>query len=83
MVGDLVCVKSWNMDSADGGWISIPADFGIIIEIVEVEHHYVFIDKKIRCYDYIIYWAKEEKVETLPDIIIEKFSDWTRRQNER
>ena len=79
LTGDLVCIKSWNMESLDAGWISVPTDFGIIIEVIEVEHDYVFIDHKIRCFDYVIYWNAAEKIETLPDIIIEKYSDWLRR----
>ena len=82
IAGDLVCVKSWNMDEIDGGWISIPSDYGIVLEVIEIEHDYYFTDKKIRCYDYVIYWSEKEKTETLPDIIIEKLSDWIRRTDE-
>jgi len=83
MIGDLVCLKSWNLESRDCGWISIPSDFGIILEVIEVEHDYVFIDHKIRCYDYVVYWFAKEQTETLPDVIVEKFSDWVRRQDEK
>ena len=83
VVGDLVCIKSWNMDSDDTGWISIPTDYGIVLEVIEIEHDYVFIEQKIRCYDYVIYWLVKQRKETLPDIIIERFSDWLRRTNEK
>jgi len=83
LMGDLVCVKSWNTDDDDAGWIQVPTDYGIILEVIEIEHDYVFIDKKIRCYDYVIYWFIKQTTETLPDIIVEKFSDWLRRTNEK
>ena len=81
VLGDLVCIKSWNMDDDDAGWISMPTDYGIVLEVIEIEHDYVFVDHKIRCFDYVIYWYVKQRVETLPDIIIEKFSDWLRRTN--
>tara|TARA_E500000305_G_C3955830_1_gene204511 strand:- start:614 stop:772 length:159 start_codon:yes stop_codon:yes gene_type:complete len=46
---------------------------GIIIEIIEIESEFVFVDHKTRCYDYVIYWFGSQKIETLPDIIIEEF----------
>ena len=61
----------------------MPSDYGIVLEVIEIEHDYVFIDQKIRCYNYVIYWLINQTTETLPDIIIEKFSDWTRRVNEK
>jgi hypothetical protein len=82
MMGDLVCVKSWSSDD-DAGWVSLPSDYGIILEVIEVEHNFVFIDRKIRCYDYKVYWLIKGEVETLPDIIVEKFSDWLGRANEK
>ena len=42
---------------------------------------YVFIDHKIRCFDYVIYWSEAEKIETVPDLIVERFIDWIRRIN--
>ena len=83
VVGDLVCIRSWNMEDVKTGWISVPSDFGIVLEIIEVEHDYFFIDKKIRCYDYVIYWIVKQKIETLPDVIIERYSDWIGRRDER
>ncbi len=56
---------------------------GIILDIVEVESEFFLYDYKTRCYDYVIYWISTEKVETLPDIIIEKFSEAQRRISER
>ena len=52
----------------------MPSDYGIVLEVIEIEHDYVFIDQKIRCYNYVIYWFINQTTETLPDIIIEKFS---------
>ena len=83
LVGDLVCVKCWNTDDLDSGWISPPSDFGVIIEVIEVDYEFVFIERKTRCYDYVIYWIVKEQKETLPDIIIEKYTDLLRRENER
>jgi len=83
IIGDLVCLKSWNFSEDDAGWISIPSDYGIVIEIIEIEHEYIFIDQKIRCYDYVIYWSVNRTTETLPDVVIDKFSNWLRRDNER
>ena len=81
-MGDLVCIKSWNVDDAGEGWYCDPTDYGIVIEIIEIEHDYVFIDKKIRCFDYRIYWMMDDRVETLPDIIIQKYSDYRRMIDE-
>ena len=83
IIGDLVCLKSWSVEDLEAGWVSLPSDYGIVIEIIEVEHQYVFIDQKIRCYDYVIYWLVHGTIETLPDIVIDKFSNWQRRNNER
>ena len=83
VLGDLVCVRSWNTDRDNFGWISVPSNYGIVLEVIEVEHDYVFINQRIRCYNYVIYWVVDQKIETLPDIIVEKFSNWQRRKNER
>ena len=83
MVGDLVCVRSWNTDESTGGWISLPSEFGIVIDVIEVEYEFVLIDRKSRCYDYVIYWIPSQETETIPDIILEKYSDWVRRVNEK
>ena len=83
LTGDLVCIKSWNSDDDETGWLSMPNDYGIVLEIIEIEHDYYFVDHKIRCFDYVVYWFASEKTETLPDIIIEKFSDWFRRTYEK
>ena len=80
-MGDLVCIKSWNVDDAETGWISVPNDFGIVLEIIEVIQDWVFIDQKIRCYDYVIYWVIKQKIETLPDLIVERYTDWLRRKD--
>ena len=79
LVGDLVCIKSWNVDSNGEGWFSIDVDVGTIIEVIEIEHDYIFIDHKIRCFDYVVYWTRAQKIETLPDLIVERFTDWIRR----
>ena len=54
----------------------------VILDVIEIEHDYFFVDHKIRCYDYVIYWADTQKTETLPDIVIEKYEDWLRGLNE-
>ena len=82
-IGDLVCIKSWDMTDSESGWISPPADYGIVIEIIEIKDDFIIWDGQTRCYDFIVYWAVKGNSETLPDIIIEKFSDWIRRENER
>lgn len=82
-IGDLVCIRSWSDEGDDCGWISIPSDFGIIIEVIEIEHDYVFINHKIRCYDYKIYWIAKEQIDTIPDLAVEKYSDWLRRKDEK
>jgi len=71
------------MDDQGSGWISLPSDFGIVVEIIEVEHNFVFIDHKIRCFDYVVYWITEGKLEILPDIIVEKFSNWEVETHEK
>jgi len=82
-IGDLVCLKSWRNESDDYGWISFPTDYGIVIEIIEVTQEFTFIDRKIRCYDFVIFWVIENNTEQLPDVIIEKYTDWNRRRNEK
>ncbi len=66
-----MCIKS-RFDS-QAGWRSFDVEAGIIIEIIEIESEFVFVDHKTRCYDYVIYWFGSQKIETLPDIIIEEF----------
>ena len=80
VVGELVCVKSWKYDDKDAGWETHPSDFGIVIEVIDVSYEFVFIDHKTRCFDYVIYWIEKGTIDTLPDIVIERFSDWQERQ---
>ena len=82
-VGDLVCVKLHNMDDLDTGWVAANVDTGIVLDIIEITQEFVFYDKNIRCYDYIIYWNDTGIVEQIPDIIIEKYTEWKRRIDER
>ena len=82
VLGDLVCVKTWNLEDQKHGWVSPPSDFGIVIEIINVSFEFIFIDYKTRCFDYVVYWFSKEITETLPDIVVEKFSDWEAKQNE-
>ena len=82
-IGDLVCIKSWSTEETEGGWISLPDDYGIILEVIEVEYEFVFIDQKTRCYDYVVYWIIKQQLDTLPDIILERYVDWMRRIDER
>ena len=81
VVGDLVCIKS-RSDDKEAGWIAIEVDVGIVIEIIEFESHFELYGYKMRCYDYVIYWVSTTSVETLPDIVIEKYSDHLGRYNE-
>ena len=83
IVGDLVCLKSRNADQTLTGWLSIELDSGIVLEIIEIDHQFEFFNYKIRCYDYVIYWCKTEIIETIPDILLEKYTDWLRRINAR
>ena len=55
---------------------------GIVLEIIEIEQEFSFYDSKIRCYDYVIYWTTTGTIEQIPDIIIERYTDWERRMNE-
>ena len=82
IVGDLVCIKSHNIDDYGNGWLMADVDTGIVLEIVEIEQEFFFYDNKIRCYDYVIYWTKTGTIEQIPDIIIERYTDWERRMNE-
>lgn len=82
IIGDLVCIKTWHTEG-DAGWISKPTDFGIVIEIITVNDQFVLYGHKNRCYDYKIYWLVAEFAEILPDIVVEKYSDWERRFYER
>tara|TARA_Y100001963_G_C6521426_1_gene326762 strand:- start:190 stop:480 length:291 start_codon:yes stop_codon:yes gene_type:complete len=81
VVGDLVCIKSHNVDDFGNGWLMANVDTGIVLEIIEIEHEFVFYDHKIRCYDYVIYWTRTKTIEQIPDIIVEKYTDWERRIN--
>ncbi len=81
-VGDLVCIKSHNMDDYGNGWVASDVDTGIVLEIIEVKQEFYFWDKTIRCYDFKIYWTRTGTIEQIPDIIVEKYSDWQRRINE-
>ncbi len=80
-IGDLVCIKSHNLD-ATGGWMAYEVNTGIVIGIIEIEIDFYIYDSKTRCYDYVIYWTNSEKIETIPDLIVEKFSEWEERFGE-
>jgi hypothetical protein len=82
LIGDLVCIKSHNVDDFGNGWLAANVDTGIVLEIVEIEQEFFFYDHKIRCYDYVIYWTRTGTIEQIPDIIVERYSDWERRINE-
>ena len=82
VIGDLVCVKSHNVDDYGNGWLMASVDTGIVLEIIEIEQEFFFYDHKIRCYDYVIYWTETGTIEQIPDIIIERYTDWERRINE-
>lgn len=81
-IGDLVCIKSHNVDDYGNGWISTDIDVGIVLEVIEIRQEFYFYDHKIRCYDYVIFWSESGTTEQIPDIIVEKYSDWERRLNE-
>jgi hypothetical protein len=70
-IGDLVCIKSHFKSPT--GWRSRSTEPGIIIEVIEIKNEFIFVDHKTRCYDYVIYWFGTQKLETLPDIIVEEF----------
>ena len=73
IIGDLVCVVSHNLDDLHG-WISYDVETGIVISIIEVEHEFYLYDYKTRCYDYVIYWTNTQKIETVPDLLVQKYS---------
>jgi hypothetical protein len=50
--------------------------------VIEIRQEFYFYDHKIRCYDYVIFWSESGTTEQIPDIIVEKYSDWERRLNE-
>ena len=77
-IGDLVCIKS-NYEEHTFGWVALEVEAGIVIEIIETHQEFYLYDYKVRCYDYVIYWAATSKTETLPDIIVEKYDSWKRR----
>ncbi len=70
------------MDDYGNGWVASDVDTGIVLEIIEVKQEFYFWDKTIRCYDFKIYWTRTGTIEQIPDIIVEKYSDWQRRINE-
>jgi len=80
-VGDLVCLKSHNVDDFGNGWLLSDIDIGIVLEVIELAQEFYFHNYKIRCYDYVIYWTRAASTEQLPDIIVEKYEDWERRKN--
>ena len=81
-IGDLVCIKSHNMDDSESGWTMADVDTGIVLEVIEIEQEFYFWDKKIRCFDFLIYWTKTGTIEQIPDIIVERYSERQRRMNE-
>ena len=83
LVGDLVCIRSHNVDDFGNGWEMANVDTGVVLEVVEIEHEFFIYNETVRCFDYVIYWTKTGTIEQIPDIIIEKFSDWERRKNGR
>ena len=78
-IGDLVCMKSYNTD--DSGWYQIDVDFGIIMEVIEVGETFECYDKRFRCYDLVVFWCRTDKTNTVPDIMIEHYSEFVRRLN--
>ena len=79
LIGDLVCLKTYNQED---GWFSIGLDVGVVIEVIPVDVDYMMFDKKLRCYDYVIYWAETGIVETIPDLLIERYEEHIRRLDE-
>ena len=81
IIGDLVCLKSHNNERPTFGWISLDLDSGIVLDIIEVEHPFELYDYRARCYDYVVYWCKTGTIETIPDVLLVKYTDWLRRLN--
>ena len=82
-IGDLVCIKSRSGEDSSSGWIATDADPGTILEVIEIDHPFELFNYKARCYDYVVYWSKAEKTEVIPDILLEKYTEWLRRLNEK
>ena len=76
-VGDLVCMKSHYGGSA--GWYQIDVDIGIVLEVIEIEETFIYYDKKFRCYDLVVYWSHRNTIDTVPDILVEHYSEFVRR----
>jgi hypothetical protein len=72
-------MKSYNTD--DSGWYQIDVDFGIIMEVIEVGETFEYYDKRFRCYDLVVFWCRTDKTNTVPDIMIEHYSEFVRRLN--
>ncbi len=80
-IGDLVCLKSYN--TGNSGWYQLDVDVGIIMEVIDVDAHFEYYDKRFRCYDLVIFWCGANKKDTVPDIMIEHYDKYVRRINEK
>ena len=69
-VGQLVEYKTWY--EGDGGWISIENQIGLVLEIIRISEipESLFGDDCSVIYDIKVYWIEEEKIETVPDILL-------------
>ena len=82
VVGDLVCIRSHNVDDYGTGWLLSDVETGIVLEVIEIDQEFQFYHHKIRCFDYVIFWTRTGTIEQTPDIIVEKYSDWEKCLNE-
>ena len=80
-IGSLVCLKSYN--TGNSGWFQLDVDVGIVLEVIEIDEYFEYYDKRFRCYDLVIFWCGENKIDTVPDIMIEHYDDHVRRINEK
>ena len=72
-VGQLVEYRTWY--EGKGSWISIDNLVGVVLEIIQISEipKNVF---KARCgviYDVKVYWIESEKIETVPDILLNEY----------
>ena len=69
-IGQLVEYKTWYEGNA--GWISIENQIGLVLEIIRISEFPkdVFADNCSTIYDIKVYWIEEEKIETVPDILL-------------
>ena len=80
-VGDLVCIKSYSESTE--GWIQLDAEPGIVLEVIKIDDKFALYHKKFRCADLVVYWIEKQCIQTMPDFLMEKYSEWLGRIYEK